>query len=61
MTFLESTKINQDVFKNIQITSHENMIMKSYEKFYENSENILLFISIVNSESKISIRFTRIS
>ena len=45
MTFLESTKINQDVFKNIQITSHENMIMKSYEKFYENSENILLFIS----------------
>ena len=56
MTILESTKLNQEVFKNIQITSHENMIMKSQEKFYENLENISLFIPIVNSESIISIR-----
>jgi hypothetical protein len=56
MTILESIKLNQDVLKNIQITSHENMIMKSYEKFYEDSENISLFIPIVNSESIISIR-----
>ena len=30
--------------------------MKSLEKFYEIPENISLFIPIVNSESKISIR-----
>ena len=56
MTILESTRLNQEVLKNIQITSHENSIMKSLEKFYENQDNILLFIPIVNSESKISIR-----
>jgi hypothetical protein len=56
MTILESTKLNQEVFKNIKITSHENMIMKSQEKFYENPDNISLFIPIVNSESIISIR-----
>jgi hypothetical protein len=52
----EAKKLNQEVFKNIQITSHENMIMKSFEKFYETPDNISLFIPIVNSESKISIR-----
>jgi hypothetical protein len=56
MTILESTKLNQEVFKNIEISSHENMIMKSQEKFYENFDNISLFFSIVNSKSKISIR-----
>ena len=56
MTVLESTRLNQEVFKNIQITSQENMILKSLEKFYETPENISLFIPIVNSESKISIR-----
>ena len=48
MTVLESTRLNQEVFKNIQITSQENMIMKSLEKFYEVPENISLFIPIVN-------------
>jgi uncharacterized membrane protein YheB (UPF0754 family) len=56
MTVLESTKLNQEVFAIIQITSQENMIMKSFEKFYEVPENINLFIPIFNSESKISIR-----
>jgi len=56
MTVLESTRLNQEVFKNIQITSQEIMYMKSLEKFYEAPENISLFIPIVNSESKISIR-----
>ena len=56
MTVLESTKLNQEVFKNMHITSQENMIMKSLEKFYEIQDNILLFIPIINSESKISIR-----
>ena len=56
MTILESTKLNQEVLKNIQITSQENMIIKSFEKFYEDSINFKLFIQIVNSESIISIR-----
>ncbi len=56
MTILESTKLNHEVLKNIQITSQENMIIKSLEKFYEDENNINLFIPIINSESKISIR-----
>ncbi len=56
MTVLESTRLNQEVFKEIQITSQENMIVKSLEKFYEQTDNNNLFIPIVNSESKISIR-----
>jgi hypothetical protein len=56
MSILESTKLNHEVFKNIQITSQENMIIKSLEKFYEDKNNINLFIPIINSESKISIR-----
>jgi hypothetical protein len=56
MSILESTKLNNEVFKNIQITSQENMIIKSLEKFYEDEQNINLFIPILNFESKISIR-----
>jgi len=48
--------LNQEVFKNLQISSHENMIIKSLDKFYENKENMKIFIPIVNSESNISIR-----
>jgi hypothetical protein len=53
---LEATKLNQEVFKIIQITSQENMIINSLEKFYENDAHIKLFIPFINSESKISIR-----
>ena len=56
MGIQESNKLNQEVFKNIQITSQENMIIKSLEKFYEDDVNINLFIPIINSESRISIR-----
>jgi len=56
MTVLESTRLNQEIFNEIQITSQENTIMKSLEKFYEVSDNVDLFIPIINSESKISIR-----
>ncbi len=56
MSILESTKLNQEVFKNIQITSQENMIIKSLEKFYEEDQNLNLFIPIINSESRVSIR-----
>ena len=37
------TSLNHEVFKNIQITSQENMIIKSLEKFYEDDININLF------------------
>lgn len=53
---IESTKLNQEVLKNMQISSQENMILKSLEKFYEDDNNIKLFIPIINSESNISIR-----
>ena len=56
MSVLESTKLNNEVFKNIQITSLENMIIKSLEPFYEDDYGINLLISIINFESKISIR-----
>ena len=56
MSVLESTKLNQEIFNNIEITSQENMIIKSLEKFYEDINNINLFIPIINSQSKISIR-----
>jgi len=53
---LEASKLNQEVFKNIQITSQENMIIKSLEKFYDDMNNVDLFIPIINSDSSISIR-----
>lgn len=56
MSVLESTKLNHEVIKNIQISSQENMIIKSFEKFYDDENYIKLFIPIINSESKISIR-----
>ena len=56
MSHMEANKLNEEVFKNIMISSQENMIIKSLEKFYEDNININLFIPIINSESKISIR-----
>jgi hypothetical protein len=53
---LESTRLNNEVFKNIQITSQEIMIIKSLEKFYEDINNVNLLIPIINSESSLSIR-----
>jgi hypothetical protein len=55
-TSTDAASLNDEVFKNIQITSQENMIIKSFERFYENKDNIALFISIINAETKISIR-----
>ena len=48
--------LNKDVIDNIQITSQEHMIIKSMESFYTNPQNIMLFMSIINSRSNISIR-----
>lgn len=49
-------KLNHKILKNIQITSQENMIIKSLEKFYEDSKNVDIFLEIINLESIMSIR-----
>jgi len=49
-------ELNKDVIDNIQITSQEHMIIKSMEKFYTDDNNIILFMSIINSRAHISIR-----
>lgn len=51
-----SLKLNHKILKNIQITSQENMIIKSLEKFYEDSNNVDIFLEIINLESIMSIR-----
>lgn len=48
--------LNQDIFKSINITSQEHMIIKSFSNFYDNLIIVKLFIPILNSNSKISIR-----
>lgn len=56
MSVVESTNLNKIVFENIQISSLENMIIESLKTFYEDEFNNKIFISIINSNSKISIR-----
>lgn len=48
--------INQEVLKLINITSLEQMILTSLEKFFENKKNAELFLSFVSDENNISIR-----
>lgn len=50
------SKLNDTIFKLIQISSQENMLLKTMETFYDNLVNINDFLEIINSESKISIR-----
>lgn len=52
----DSEKLNNDILKNIQITSQEHMLIKSLEKFYQNENNINRILPIVNGESTISMR-----
>lgn len=48
--------INQEVLKNIQISSQENMLIRSLEKFYMNINNMHIILPIINGESNISMR-----
>ena len=52
----ESSEINKDVFKNIQISSQEHMLIISLEKFYETNNNINKILPIVRGSSNISMR-----
>jgi len=47
-----SNELNKRVFKLIQISSHESLLLKSVEKFYENLDCYNDFIQIINSENK---------
>jgi hypothetical protein len=48
--------LNQKILNLIQISSHENILLKSLDNFYENINNITIFLDIINSQSSISIR-----
>ena len=52
--------INNKVFKLIQLSSQESLLLKSVEKFYENLECYCDFIQIINSENKNNVK-TKIS
>ena len=52
----ESSKLNNIIFNNINITSQENNIIKSFIHFYETNENSNIFIYLISNNSPISIR-----
>ena len=53
---LSASELNKQMQNLIQISSHENRLIKSVEQFYESLTNIKEFIGIINSKSEISIR-----
>lgn len=57
---LSSNELNNKIFKLIQISSQESLLLKSVEKFYENLECYNDFIQIINSENKNNVK-TKIS
>jgi hypothetical protein len=56
MSIVESSKINNLIFNNINITSQENNIIKTFINFYENTEYTDIFIYLISQNSPISIR-----
>ena len=52
----EFESINQEILKSIQISSQENMLIRSLEKFYLNEDNVNIILPIINGESNISMR-----
>jgi hypothetical protein len=53
---LNAIELNNKMSSLIHISSQENMLLKSIEKFYSTLKFVNDFISIINSDSKISIR-----
>ena len=56
MSITESSKLNNIIFNNINITSQENNIIRSFINFYENNEFTDIFIYLISPNSPISIR-----
>jgi len=48
--------LNNEIFKIIQITSQEHILLKSLENFYQNNQNINDFLPIIKGYSCISMR-----
>jgi hypothetical protein len=53
MSNLDSTKLNHKIYKLIQISSQESLLLKSVENFYEKLNCFNDFIQIINSQTKI--------
>jgi hypothetical protein len=56
MSINDSSKLNNIIFNNINITSQENNIIKSFINFYEINEYSNIFIYLISNNSPISIR-----
>ena len=56
MLLTETSKLNNLIFNNINITSQENNIIKFFSQFYEKNENTEIFIYLTSNKSPISIR-----
>ena len=54
MSNLDSTELNHKIYKLIQISSQESLLLKSVEKFYESLNCFTDFIQIINSQTKIT-------
>ena len=52
MSNLDSIELNHRIYKLIQISSQESLLLKSVEKFYQNLNCFDDFIKIINSEIK---------
>ena len=52
MSSLDSIELNNKIYKLIQISSQESLLLKSFEKFYENLNCFNDFIQIINSQTK---------
>ena len=57
---MNSSELNNKIFKLIQISSQESLLLKSVEKFYENLNCYSDFVQIINSENKNNVK-TKIS
>ena len=47
---------NEELLENIHISSQENTLIKSLDKFYKNKDYMNIMLPIVNGYSKISLR-----
>jgi len=53
---METERLNNIIFNNINITSQENNIIKSFDSFYKNINNSNIFLYLLSSNSLVSIR-----
>ena len=59
MTISDTIRLNNIILSNINITSQENNIIKSFDNFYQNNEYNEIFLYLISSKSNNSIVFAR--